>query len=331
MKSLKIIRKKLTATILLLSLLSSCMTSFRITVEKPAVIDLPNDVKKLVVIDNTDKGKAKVEAVIDGVLSGEQVNGDKMAASVFPDGVMQSLRNGNYVAERVDKQLIKNESGRINSSSLDSIFKENEAQAIIVLDKFDSDAPIGGVVLGNVLGQSQNTIIGRATISVYCQSNLTMENVLVTERFVIPTSGSTNPLALLQDVVNKRKWYADLGRATGAMAGSYFYSPWVWTDRDFYNKGSKSLRRAKKMIYHGNWDIAEKKLLPLLDSPKEKVQARASYNLALVYEGQGRLDDAIAMAEKSALEFNCKKAPYYLQQLKYRLNDIIQMEWQRQN
>jgi len=307
------------------------MTSFRITVEKPAVIDLPNDVKKIVVIDNTDKGKAKVEAVIDGVLSGEQVNGDKMAADVFPDGMMQSLRNGNYIAERVSKPLPKDADGRINSTSLDSIFTDNSAQAIIVLTKFDSDAPIGGVVLGNVLGQAQSTITGRATISVYCQNNLTMENVLVTDRFVIPTSGSTNPLALLQDVVNKRKWYADLGRATGAMAGSYFYSPWVWTDRDFYNKGCKSLRRAKKMIYFGNWDIAEKKLLPLLDSPKEKVQARASYNLALVYEAQGRLDDAIAMAEKSALDYNCKKAPIYLQKLKQRLNDVIQMEWQRQH
>jgi tetratricopeptide (TPR) repeat protein len=85
------------------------------------------------------------------------------------------------------------------------------------------------------------------------------------------------------------------------------------------------------MIYFGNWDIAEKKLLPLLDSPKEKVQARASYNLALVYEAQGRLDDAIAMAEKSALDYNCKKAPIYLQKLKQRLNDVIQMEWQRQH
>lgn len=322
---------KFILSISLVCILSSCMTSFRITVEKPAVIDLPNDVKKIVVIDNTDKGKAKVEAVIDGVLSGEQVNGDKMAADVFPDGVMQSLRNGDFVAERVNKSLPKDADGRINSTSLDSIFTDNGAQAIIVLTKFDSDAPIGGVVLGNVLGQSQSTITGRATISVYCQNNLTMENVLVTDRFVIPTSGSINPLALLQDVVNKRKWYADLGRATGVMAGSYFYSPWVWTNRDFYNKGCKSLRRAKKMIYFGNWDIAEKKLLPLLDSPKEKVQARASYNLALVYEAQGRLDDAIAMAEKSALDYNCKKAPIYLQQLKQRLNDVIQMEWQRQH
>lgn len=323
--------KKLFISISLVCVLSSCMTSFRITVQKPSLIDLPNDVKKLVVIDDTYKVKAKVEAVIDGVLSGEQINGDKMAADVFPDGVMQSLRNGNFTAERVDKPLGKNESGRINAAALDSIFTENDAQAIIVLNKFDSDAPIGGVILGNVLGQSQSTITGRATISVYCQNKLTMENVLVTERFVIPTSGSTNPLALLQDVVNKRKWYADLGRATGAMAGSYFYSPWVWTNREFYNKGCKSLRRAKKMIYFGNWDIAEKKLLPLLDDPREKVQARASYNLALVYEAQGRLDDAIAMAEKSALEFNCKKAPIYLQQLKIRLNDVIRLEWQRQN
>ncbi len=323
--------KKLILSITLISILSSCMTSFRITVQKPAIIDLPNDVKKLVVINNTTNDKMTVVGVIDGVLSGEQVDGDKTAAEVFPDGVMESLRHGGFEVARVYTTLFKDTNGRFNPLSLDSIFNENNAQAVIILTNFDSDAPIGGVVLGNALGQSQSTLTGRATIDAYCQNNLSIENILVTQRFYIPTTGSMNPLALLQDVVNKRKWYGDLGRATGELAGTYFYAPWMWTNREFYNKGSKDLRRAKKMIRFGNWDIAEKKLTSLLESHKEKVRARASFNLALVYEGQGRLDDAIAMAERSALEFNCKKAPSYLQKLKYRLKDVERIEWQKRN
>lgn len=323
--------KKIFICIVLAGVMTSCMSSFRITVQKPTLIDLPQDVKKIVIIDNTSKSKSDFVAAIDGVLSGEQINGDKFAADLFPDGVMHSLRQGKFETERMTKQLPKNEYGRINSPSLDSIFTESNAQAVIVLNDFDSDAPIGGVVLGNVLGQTQSSITGRATFSVYCQNKLRIENLLVTERFNIPTSGSLNPIAMIQDVANKRKWYGDLGRATGAIAGSYFYSPWIWVDRSYYNKGSKDLRRAKNMIRFGNWDIAEKKLTPLLDSPKEKVRARASYNLALVYEGQGRLKDAIAMAEKSALEFNSKKAPNYLQTLKYRLNGVRQIEWQKEH
>lgn len=320
--------KKTFICILLAGVTTSCMSSFRITVQKPTLIDLPKEVKKLVIIDNTSKSKSVFIAAIDGVLSGEQINGDRFAADVFPDGVMHSLRQGKFETERMTRQLPKDEYGRINSFSLDSIFTENNAQAVIVLNDFDSDAPIGGVVLGNALGQTQISITGRAIFSVYCQNKLSIENLLVTESFNIPTSGSLNPIALLQDVANKRKWYGDLGRATGAIAGSYFYSPWVWVDRTYYNKGNKDLRRAKNMIRFGNWDISEKKLTPLLDSPKERVRARASFNLALVYEGQGRLEDAVAMAERSALEFNNKKAPLYLQTLKQRLNGVRQVEWQ---
>lgn len=320
--------KKTFICIVLAGVTTSCMSSFRITVQKPTLIDLPKEVKKLVIIDNTSKSKSVFIAAIDGVLSGEQINGDRFAADVFPDGVMHSLRQGKFETERMTRQLPKDEYGRINSFSLDSIFTENNAQAVIVLNDFDSDAPIGGVVLGNALGQTQISITGRAIFSVYCQNKLSIENLLVTESFNIPTSGSLNPIALLQDVANKRKWYGDLGRATGAIAGSYFYSPWVWVDRTYYNKGNKDLRRAKNMIRFGNWDISEKKLTPLLDSPKERVRARASFNLALVYEGQGRLEDAVAMAERSALEFNNKKAPLYLQTLKQRLNGVRQVEWQ---
>lgn len=317
--------------LLITLVLVGCRTSFRITVQKPAVINLPTGVKKIIVVNNTIQ-KQDFKNVADGILTGEQINGDKRAADVFPDGLMRSLTNGGYTSMRVNAITLKKNSN-IDYAVLDSLFSANDAQAVIVLDKFDSDSPIGGTVLNDAIGSTQSRLIGRATMSVYCQKNrLSMENVLVTSYFNIPTSGSLNPLALIQDVVNKKKWYGSLGRATGGQAGTYFYSPWVWVNRQFYNKGSLGLRRAKKMIYHGNWDIAEKKLNYVLEGARNnKVRGRASYNLALVYEGQGRLEDAIKMAEKSALMYNCKSAPSYLQVLKRRRNDVQIMQWQQQH
>lgn len=317
---------------LLLGLLfvSSCRTLFRITVQEPAMIDLPNEVTKIVVVDNTQLKKLDFSTAVDEVLTGEQFNGDKEAANQFPDGMMQSLSTGNYTSVRIPMHTLKT-NGVVNYTILDSIFTDNAAQAIIVLDKFDSDAPIGGVIVGDAVGATQSSMVGRATMSVYCQNRNTIENVLVTDRFTIPTSGTLNPLAVLQDVANKRKWYSALGRDCGSYAGTYFYTPWVWVNRQFYNKGNIDLRRAKKMIFHGNWAIAEKKLTPLLNSNKQKVKARASFNLALVYEGQGRLNDAVKMAERSALEFNCKQAPSYLQILQNRQTAKQVIDWQQAN
>ncbi|HRO76313.1 MAG TPA: DUF6340 family protein [Crocinitomicaceae bacterium] len=316
--------RKFTLAFVVIYALSSCMTSFRISVKKPAVIKLPNEVRKIVLIEDTPNNTT-IETAVEGVLSGEQLNGDKVATETFFNGLAMSLRNGNYTSEKVNRSFDK-----INPTTLDTLFLEHDAQAIIVLKNFDSDAPIGGVVVGNVLGNTQTTLIGKATLNVYFQDKSNIENILVTERFVLPTSGSLNPLAMLQDVVNRQKWYAELGRATGARAGSLFYAPWVWVNRKFYNKGNNDLRQAKNMIRFGNWDIAEKKLTPLLTHAKNKVQARASYNLALVYEGQGRLNDAVTMIEKSALEFNCKKAPDYLRQLLFRQKEAQLIEQQKE-
>ena len=60
---------------------SSCRTLFRITVQEPAMIDLPNEVTKIVVVDNTQLKKLDFSTAVDEVLTGEQFNGDKEAAN----------------------------------------------------------------------------------------------------------------------------------------------------------------------------------------------------------------------------------------------------------
>lgn len=311
---------------------SSCRTAFRITIQIPAAVDLPNNVSKIIVLNNAQLQKQNIESKIDGVLTGEQINGDELAIEAYSIGLTEALSKGKYKSETIGPKIIQKPDCTTDWRVLDTIFNQNNAQAVITINSFDSDSPIGGVVLGNVLGQKQNTLYAKSYISAYCDNREVIQNIMVRGKYIIPTSGSLNPLAMLNDVMNKRKFYSFLGANTGFTAGSYFFSNWIWVDRIFYNKGSKGLRQTKKMIRFGNWDIAEKKLKFILEhSQKNKELARASFNLALVYEGQGRIVDAIQMAETSAINYNCKKAPEYLQILndRNRMEQIIQ--WQREN
>jgi len=296
---------------------TGCKTTFRISVQIPAVIDLPKEVKRISIVDQFSTNKPTTSSILDGVVSGEQVNGDRIAAQQFSGGMSQSLMKGNYESV-VGNPKVSIQLG--NQQQMDSIFQHDQSQAIVVLTNFDTDAPVGGVVLSDALGQQGYRLTSHAMIGVYCQNGFQLDQIPISNWVDLPSSGSLNPLALLQDVVNKRKWYNDLGRVTGFSAGAMFYPNWVWVDRIYYNKGCRELREAKRLIRFGNWDLAEKKLSPVLSDPllKRKAKARASFNLALIYEGEGRLDDAIQMAEKSALEYNCKYAPIYLRQLKAR-------------
>ena len=61
-------------------------------------------------------------------------------------------------------------------------------------------------------------------------------------------------------------------------------------------------------------------MLNEINNPKNKVAGRAKYNLALVYEGQGRMEDAIFMAERAAVENGTRLANDYINILKRRLN-----------
>jgi tetratricopeptide (TPR) repeat protein len=136
----------------------------------------------------------------------------------------------------------------------------------------------------------------------------------------MPISGNTNPLAILNDMMRKRELYGHLGRSIGYSAGTLFYPHWIWVGRRFYNKGSSALRRAKRPIRNGNWNVAEQIMLNEIKSRSNKASGRAKYNLALVYEGQGRIEEAIAMAERAAAENGTRLSFDYINVLKRRLN-----------
>ena len=303
--------------------LASCKTSFRISVQDPAVIDLPDDALSFGVVNNVNNENSP-EKVVGSILTGQQINGNVEAAKRMVNGVHRAIENSRTLSSvSVTADSVHAEDGSINWSYLDTIAKQNNLDGFIELAEIRTVAPVGGTIAANMEGKSSTTLEGTAFVNYYVvQDNWAQERWSVRKKYRIPVSGGTSVLDMLGDVQKKREYYRKLGFELGYSAGKLIYPNWVWVNRKFYNKGSKELKRAKPMIYKGNWDIAEKQLQYALDSGSDKVRGRAHYNLALVNEGQGELDEAIQHAETAALEYGNKMANDYLVTLRQRKRQV---------
>jgi catechol 2,3-dioxygenase-like lactoylglutathione lyase family enzyme len=300
------------------ALLISCKTSFRISVKEPAVIDIPSDALSFGVVNHVDELNSP-EAIAGTIFSGQSVKGNKLAAERMVEGVHRGVENSNELSSiTLTADSMRLDNGEINWPYLDSLAKKHNVDGFIEIAELRTVAPKGGSIVANMEGNSSTRIDGTAYMNFYIiKDHFVRERMIVRKSYRIRTSGSTSLLDMVNDVQRTREYYRALGFELGRKAGNMLYPNWVWVNRKYYNKGSKELKRAKPMIHKGNWDIAEKQLEYALEG-SAKARGRAHFNLALVNEGQGELEEAIKHAEIAALEYGVKMANDYLVTLRQR-------------
>jgi len=77
------------------------------------------------------------------------------------------------------------------------------------------------------------------------------------------------------------------------------YLPYTITNNRPLNSQGAALQQSVAQIQKGRFDLAFKILNPLIDGPDPKLASRAAYNLAVVYEAQGDIDEALELAKLS--------------------------------
>lgn len=309
----------------------SCKTRFRISVKEPAVVDLPNNARSFGIVNAVNQENSPEQKIAGAVLGTEQINGNEEAAERAVEGALRALGRSNSLQGTKVPQLkdVYNADGSVNWRLLDSIAEKEGLDGFIELSRLETQTPVGGTVVANATGQNNMRLDGSLYINTYIINNrLAIEQYKVFHRYTIPTSGSTSIINILNDSQRKTEYFKALGFQLGYEAAELLYPNWEWVGRTFYNKGSKILRRAKPMIYEGNWDIAEEQLEMGIRAKSDRVRGRVLYNLALVHEGQGELDQAIKYAKESALSCGNKLANDYLRILKRRKQQISILQQQ---
>lgn len=294
--------------------------------KEPAVVKIPEEVVHLGIVNNVTNENSP-DKIIGQMLGTEQINGNVAAAERAVDGVLRALDNSNSLKGQSLNiaDSIRTSDGELDWVYIDSLCRSKNMQGLIELIEVRSVSPVGGTVLANASGQRSAKLEGSLIVNYHvAQTHESFERWRVNHTYNVPLSGNLSVIDILGDMQRKREYYRALGFQLGYKAGRLIYPNWVWVNRTFYNKGSKNLKRAKPMIYKGNWDIAEKQLIDDVEHPRDKVRGRTLYNLALIKEGQGEVDVAIEYAERSALAGN-KLANEYLVKLRKRKRDLEQL------
>src|SRR5690606_25952253 len=256
-------KSKITLVLLvcgLFILLPSCAVSnISISVQKPSQLSLPQDVNRIVVVNNSTLQSKEQAAIIEAILSGEQLQGDRLASENCTRGLVNTLNESNkYLAVGIQDKAVFREDLSIDWTEVKNICAAEKAEMMIVMNLFDTDAQAGGMITGLATGGTP--IYGEAIFDMFYPSEeLHYHNMRIVDGLYIQSNLSLDPLLILNDMARKREITNELGYKVGSTAAWTMIPYWVWVDRKYYKKGSKSLKNSRNLIRNGNWDLAEKK------------------------------------------------------------------------
>jgi hypothetical protein len=96
--------------------------------------------------------------------------------------------------------------------------------------------------------------------------------------------------------------------------------------RDYFVRGSQNFKIARRKAESGNWDGAAALWKEETMSSKRKAAGRACYNMAIISEINGNLDEAMQWAQKSYEEYNNRLGLRYVRILESRKirNNILE-------
>ena len=141
------------------------------------------------------------------------------------------------------------------------------------------------------------------------------------------TSGST-PMEMNNRMVGMNSILVDAARKIGRDFGNQLAPYWVKATRKIYHLGNEQMEQAYQLVKAGKWELAADQWYLLATSNNKKTASKASYNLILANEILGDLPAAIEWAVLCVEKFHMKEAKLYLQNLKYRQEELNRIKTQ---
>lgn len=336
---------KITFSSLLLALLlwSGCSTShISMDVLRPAQITLPQEVKNLALVNRfrPEKGKGFLN-VLEGALSGENINQDRNGAEASLRGLTNTLAGSPRF--RIVRPATELQGwGRASFPEplapglVKQICRDYNSDALVTIEAFDSDhnrrceqrtrtVKRDGQSIKEIFFVAQQWIDVTVGWRLYsAETGTLIDEYRMQERVSFDANGPSEAVAF-RNLPNSDFMVREMGRVTGE-AYSFRISPlYVRVSRDYYSRGTTALQLGKRKVRMNDWEGAEKHWDMALTNEKEKIRGRALFNKALAQEVQGNLIEAHNIAARAYEEYGNKRARRYAQVLQQRIydNDIL--------
>ena len=332
--------------VILAAAMMSCKTNqLYLNVLQPAPVTLPQDVRKVGVINRsipTDETKA-IDA-LDRILSLEGADLDRVGAWESISGLTAELRNNDRFNEVRELEEIDFRASRIgilpvplNGRIVDSLCRLTGMDALFALERFDTDTrvdfstPSGKieVALGTfpVIGlQASMETIVKTGWRIYSPGGI-LDEFSFAESLIFAGKG-INPVAAISAIKGRKDAVREVSRNAGYTYASRIL-PWMLrVERDYFVKGTDNFKIAKRKAQTGKWDEAGNLWEREVSNPDAKIAGRASYNMAIISEINGSVDEALGWAQKAWEDYGIRPALKYVRILENRKRNIEILEIQ---
>lgn len=326
--------------LLLISLISGCMSSTNIQVLRPADITLEDNIINVGVINRTyPTKKNQAWNIVEGVLTGEGIGTDRRGSEAAVDGMIDIMsQSPRFKLMRLDIDMLKGSgTGQfpepLSRAKINEVCQRNNLDALIALEAFDSDSRVvftpitirtrvAKDVFQDLPGfRADSRMNVTAGWRIYNnKSEVISDEHRYNDFLAFSAQGLTQPEAIA-GLPSKFDCLVKTGFHAGQMYGRRITPLWVTESRRYYRKGNEELERAGRMARAGNWESAAEIWKKEALNKEVKMAGRASYNMAVFCETRGNFDIALEWCQKAYGEFGNKKARAYSDLIRRRMQD----------
>ena len=339
--------KKLIFSILISSLLVSCKTtSVYVDVLKPAQITVNPGIKSIVFVNRSRPAKAeRARNMLEGAITGEAPFADRIGSEKCLEGAVARL-NGSprFTAALATDVELKGTGTRQFPEPLDwdlieGICKKYNSDALVALEVFDSNNHYDVKEREAKKKENDKEITYtefRATLDVEVQAGWRIyyvkQHKIVDQNIFTDWKGwsstSDAKKKAQQGLPSQDRAVSDAGYYAGQQYAFRISPLWIRVSRMYYKKGNADFDKAFRKAQTNDWQGAADLWQKYANSSDQKIASYATYNLALASEMNGDLQGALEWARKSYVDYQNKKARYYMNILEQRINDQQRLDEQ---
>ena len=286
---------------------------------------LPDDVHRIAVVNRSlIKEEDKKLKVIEAVASSEIMGSDKRASDECLKGVFDGMKdwNGAEIAFPKETRMVgtgtRKAPDMLAWDAVDSICKETEADALLVLESFDSNTDlllstasekVSSLLSGNIPSVG---VAKEATMNVFTYWRLydprkksVVDQFQHTSYITFQTQNNVPPLNALPETAY----------ASGHEYVNRFLPTFYKVKRELYKKGKGKTKQDFKIGWRraevANWEGAIEKWTKVVEQGKSKEAGRACLDIAVAHEVLGNTDEALKWAQRSYEDYGDKLGKDY--------------------
>lgn len=319
-----------------------------ISVVEPSPVSLPPYAKNAVVVNRSEVDpNVKAVDVVDKIFSLEGVALDKDGAQASIDALTMTLqKDSRFVSVQSigTAGLYTTVPGifptPLGWQEVERICRENDADILFTLELFDTDskvnynaAPVNlNTPLGNVPAiehtARMNTMV-KTGWRIYDPGGKAILDEFPISRNLNFVGRGINPVAAAAALLSRKDAVKETGSKAGEAYGIRILPFYARVTRDYYVRGTDNFQIARRKAQTGNWQGAAELWQQETAASRSKIAGRACYNMAIISEINGNLDDAIGWAQKAYENYGNKLALRYVRVLEGRrvrtviLNDQV--------